>query len=113
VKHRNNSSPQNSSSQKLLHIDCARLYRDGVGAEGITTAEMEELAPELRRIHQIVVAQSRGGENAEFASLNLHAIMTDTLAPIEAMAAQIRRFEDVIVIGIGGSSLGARLCITP
>jgi glucose-6-phosphate isomerase len=108
VKHRNNSSPQNSSSQKLLHIDSARLCRDGVGAEGITTAELEELAPELRRIHQIVVAQSRGGEDAEFASLNLHAIMTDSLASIEAMATQIRRFKDVIVIGIGGSSLGAK-----
>jgi glucose-6-phosphate isomerase len=108
VNHRNNSSPQNTSSQKPLHIDSARLYRDGVGAEGITTAEMEELAPELRRIHQIVVAQSRGGEDAEFASLNLHAIMADSLASIEAMAAQIRRFEDVVVIGIGGSSLGAK-----
>ena len=108
MKHRNNSSPQNSSSLKLLQIDSARLYRDGVGAEGITTAEMEELAPELRRIHQIVVAQSRGGEDAEFASLNLHAIMTDSLASIETMATQIRRFKDVIVIGIGGSSLGAK-----
>lgn len=108
MNHRNNSSPQNTSSQKLLHIDSARLYRDGVGAEGITTAEMEELAPELRRIHRIVVAQSRGGVDAEFACLNLHAVMPDSLASIEAMAAQIRRFEDVVVIGIGGSSLGAK-----
>ncbi|MEK7716968.1 MAG: hypothetical protein AAB322_04355, partial [Pseudomonadota bacterium] len=108
MNHRNNSSPQNTSSQKLLHIDSARLYRDGVGAEGITTAEMEELAPELRRIHQIVVAQSRGGLDAEFACLNLHAVMPDSLASIEAMAMQIRRFEDVVVIGIGGSSLGAK-----
>jgi glucose-6-phosphate isomerase len=108
VNHRNNSSPQNPSSQKLLHLDSARLYRDGVGAEGVTTAEMEELAPELRRIHQIVVAQSRGGADAEFASLNLHSIMPDSLASIEAMAAQLRHFEDVVVIGIGGSSLGAK-----
>ena len=108
MNHRNNSSPQNTSSQKLLHIDSARLYRDGVGAEGITTAEMEELAPELRRIHQFVVAQSRGGLDAEFACLNLHAVMPDSLASIEAMAMQIRRFEDVVVIGIGGSSLGAK-----
>ncbi len=108
MNHRNNSSPQNTSSQKLLQIDSARLYRDGVGKEGITTAEMEELAPELRRIHRIVVAQSRGGADAEFACLNLHAVMSDSLASIEAMAVQIRRFEDVAVIGIGGSSLGAK-----
>lgn len=108
MNHQNNSSPQNTSSQKLLHIDSARLYRDRVGAEGITVAEIEELAPELRRIHQVLMAQSRGGVDAEFASLNLHAVMTESLASIETMAAQIRRFEDVVVIGIGGSSLGAK-----
>ncbi len=102
------SSAPNASSRKLLQIDTARLYRDGVGAEGVTTNELDELAPELRRIHQTVLEKSRGGIDAEFASLNLHAVMPDSLASIEAMAAQLRRFEDVIVIGIGGSSLGAK-----
>ena len=108
MNHPNYSTPQNTSTPKLLHIDCAHLYRAGVGAEGITTTELEELAPELRRIHQVVVSQSRGGADAEFASLNLHVVMSDALASIENQAAQIRRFEDVVVIGIGGSSLGAK-----
>jgi glucose-6-phosphate isomerase len=102
------SSAASASSRKLVQIDTARLYRDNIGAEGITTAELDGLAPELRRIHQTVMAQSRGGLDAEFACLDLHATMPDSLAPIEAMAAQIRQFEDVIVIGIGGSSLGAK-----
>lgn len=108
MNHRNNTSQQNTSTPKLLHIDCERLYRAGVGAEGITTTEMEELAPELRRTHQMVVSRLRGGADAEFASLNLHDIMPDALISIEAMAAQIRRSDDVVVIGIGGSSLGAK-----
>ncbi len=102
------SSAASASSRKLVQIDTARLYRDSIGAEGVTTAELDGLVPELRRIHQTVMAQSRGGVDAEFASLNLHAVMPDSLASIEAMAAQIRPFEDVIVIGIGGSSLGAK-----
>ncbi|MBI3778487.1 MAG: hypothetical protein HY274_06200, partial [Gammaproteobacteria bacterium] len=91
-----------------MQIDTARLYRNDIGAEGIAATELDELAPELRRVHQTVVAKSRGGIDAEFASLNLHVVMPDSLASIEAMAAQIRRFEDVAVIGIGGSSLGAK-----
>ena len=102
------SSAASASARKLVQIDTARLYRDSIGAEGVTTAELDGLAPELRRVHQTVMAQSRGGVDAEFASLNLHTVMPDSLASLEAMAAAIRHFEDVVVIGIGGSSLGAK-----
>ena len=102
------SSASDTSLRKPLQIDTARLYRDGIGAEGIAATELDELAAELKRVHQTVVAQSRGGVDAEFASLNLHAVMPGSLASIETMAAPLRRFEDVVVIGIGGSSLGAK-----
>ena len=99
---------RNNSSQKLLHIDTRRLYRDSVGAEGVATAEIDALVPELKRIHQTLIKKSAGGLDAEYACLNLHATMPDSLPQIEAMAEQIRRFPDVAVIGIGGSSLGAK-----
>ena len=99
---------RNTSSPPLLRIDTTRLYRDGVGAEGVAKEELAALTPELRRIHQTLTAKSKGGLNAEFASLNLHDAMPPSLPQIEAMAEQIRRFEDVAVIGIGGSSLGAK-----
>lgn len=99
---------RNNSSQKLLHIDTRRLYRKGVGAEGVTATEIDALAPELKRLHQTLTKKSAGGLDAEYACINLHATMPDSLPPIEAMAAQIRRFPDVAVIGIGGSSLGAK-----
>ena len=102
------SSASSASSRKLLQIDISRLYSDGIGAEGITITERNDLAAELRRIHQLVAQRSRGGMEAEYASLNLHAVMPDSLASIEAMAAQLRHFEHVVVIGIGGSSLGAK-----
>lgn len=103
-----NQPVQNTSPTALLHVDTSRLYRDGIGAEGIAKTEIEALAPELKRIHRTLTEKSQGGEDAEFACLNLHTLMPESLPQIEAMAGQIRRFEDVAVIGIGGSSLGAK-----
>lgn len=108
VSHSKNSPAGLTTSSPLLHIDTARLYREGVGAEGIDKTEIEALAPELRRMHQAVFDKSEGGLNAEFACLGLHDSMPESLPPIEAAAEQLRRFKDVAIIGIGGSSLGAK-----
>ncbi len=97
-----------TSSQKLLHIDTGRLYRQGVGAEGVAPPELDALAPELKRVHRELEKKSAGGLEAEFACLNLHTGMQSSLAQIETLAEQVRHFEDVAVIGIGGSSLGAK-----
>ena len=108
VQRSKNSPVSSAASSPLLHINPARLYRDNIGAEGVDKAEIEALAPELRRIHQAVIDKSAGGLNAEFACLSLHDNMPGSLPQIEAAAEQLHRFEDVAVIGIGGSSLGAK-----
>ncbi|GAB4514838.1 MAG: glucose-6-phosphate isomerase [Sulfuricaulis sp.] len=108
AQHSKNSPASPAASSPLLHINTARLYRDGIGAEGIDKAEIKALALELQRVHQVVVNKSTGGLNAEFACLNLHDSMPELLPPIEAAAEQLQRFEDIAVIGIGGSSLGAK-----
>ncbi|MHB8535165.1 MAG: hypothetical protein ACYDBW_06955 [Sulfuricaulis sp.] len=99
---------RNTSPEKLLHIDTARLYQKGVGAEGIAPSMLDALTPELKRIHRELANKSTGGLEAEFACLNLHTAMPAAFAQIESMAHAIREFEDVAVIGIGGSSLGAK-----
>ncbi len=108
MPHSKNSTTGLTTSSPLLHIDTTRLYRDGIGAEGVDRTEVEALAPELRRVHQAVIDKSAGGLNAEFACLTLHDSMPESLPQIEAAAEQLRHFEDVAVIGIGGSSLGAK-----
>src|SRR3989344_4018322 len=100
-----------SSSASLLRLDTALLYRDGVGAEGIDPEDLERLAPELRRAHQALVAGSADGLEAEYACLTLHDSMPGSLPAIEAAAEQLRRFENIAVIGIGGSSLGAKAAL--
>ena len=89
-------------------IDTARLYQKGVGAEGVAPPELDALTPELKRIHRELTRKSEGILDAEFACLNLHAGMQETLPQIQSMAERIGHFEDVAVIGIGGSSLGAK-----
>ncbi len=99
---------KDASSRKLLHIDTTRLYQKGVGAEGVAPPDLDTLTPELKRVHRELTKKSEGGLDAEYACLNLHAGMPPSLPQIEAMAEPLRRFEDIAVIGIGGSSLGAK-----
>lgn len=103
-----NSMAQHTAANKLLHIDTQHLYQAGVGEEGITTAEMNALASELRQVHQSLVKKSAAGLDAEYACLNLHTGMQSLLPSIQSMAENIRHFHDVAIIGIGGSSLGAK-----
>ena len=108
MSHGKNSFSNPASSLPLLHIDTTRLYRDGIGVEGVDQTEIDSLAPELRRIHQTLTDKSAVGLDAEFACLSLHNTMPESLPPIEAAAESLRRFKEIAVIGIGGSSLGAK-----
>lgn len=103
------NSPANiASASSRLHIDTSRLYRDGVGVEGVERSEIDALLPQLRSVHRTLTEGSTGGLEAEYACLTLHDTMPEFLGQIEAMAEQIGRFENIAVIGIGGSSLGAK-----
>lgn len=106
--HNTSTAARRQAPGVLLRIETANMYQDRAGAESIAAADMQALAPELKRAHQTVVKKSQGGLDAEFACLNLHAGMTDQLPQIETMAQTIHGFRDIAVIGIGGSSLGAK-----
>jgi glucose-6-phosphate isomerase len=91
----------------LLRLDTRFLYADAVGAEGVTSSEIQTLLPELQRVHALATERARGGLEAEYASLNLHSGMEPSITSIESEAERLRRFNDLLVIGIGGSNLGA------
>jgi glucose-6-phosphate isomerase len=84
------------------------MYSDRVGAEGVSPDEVAALASELRRVHEATMARSEGEVGAEYASLALHRHMPASLDEIEAAAQALQGFADVLLIGIGGSSLGAK-----
>lgn len=100
------STNKNIQSNMGLEIDTANMYRERVGADGVKRQDLASL--DLRRVHEQVARDSEGGLQARFASINLHKLMRSLLGDIEAMAEDIARYADTVVIGIGGSSLGAK-----
>lgn len=99
-------STNHSTADALLRIDTRHAYADVV-AEGIQRAELQAHAAQLEDAHKLLVERQRGGLEAEYASLNLHEAMEDSLPAIEAEVQHLRSFREIIVIGIGGSNLGA------
>lgn len=87
-----------------LRIDTTNLMADAVGEEhGVTAADEAWLAEECTRVHaELEAARASGG--LEFFELPHRE---ESIAEVEALAAERRgRFQDVVVLGIGGSALG-------
>ncbi len=100
------TSTHHPSGGELLRIDTANAYIPNV-AEGIERDDVQQIAAELTRAHETLVARQRGGLDAEYACLGLHDTMPESLPEIDTEAQRLRTFKDIIVIGIGGSNLGA------
>src|SRR4030066_12562 len=94
-------------TQQLV-IDPANFYRQGGGREGIGRAELAAQNGEIEQAQRRVQDGSRAGLDAEYAALNLAHEMPAQLPQILEMASDLRQHQDVLVIGIGGSSLGAK-----
>ena len=94
----------------LLAIDTGNLYRAGVGQEGVDTSEVATLQKRLADIHSRINADGQGLV-AEFACLHLGAAMQPEIAEILRAASALRHYRHIVLIGIGGSSLGTKaLC---
>src|ERR1051325_4689624 len=102
----NTALPASSRNETLL-IETRSAYEDAIGKEGVARSDFETLAPELERVQARVTERRRGGLDADYACLNLHEMDGAAIADIESQATRLRQFADLIVIGIGGSNLGA------
>lgn len=91
-----------------INIDTANLYADRVGPEGVTQQDLASVAQVCTQAHDRLVAGSANGLEAEYAALNLAGEMQALLPSVHETAATLRSFDDVVVIGIGGSSLGSK-----
>ncbi|MBI2346772.1 MAG: hypothetical protein HYV03_07850 [Deltaproteobacteria bacterium] len=89
-----------------LSVDIAGVMAKSIGAEhGITADEWTSCTRRLVKVHAALLARWDRGELG-FAQLPFDATLTDQVL---AVAAQVRyRFQNLVVLGIGGSSLGAR-----
>lgn len=96
-----------SNTKSLLRIDTTNMYSDATGDSGVARAEMRSIAATAERTHVLVAERRRGGLDAEYGCLNLHEAMSATLTEIKTEADKLSQFQDVLVLGIGGSNLGA------
>ncbi|MDA8362002.1 MAG: glucose-6-phosphate isomerase [Gammaproteobacteria bacterium] len=92
-----------------LAIRTDNMYSDAVGDQGISPTRMDALAPQLKAVHTRVVDDLAQGLAGTYGCLSLSATMLPELERIHATAAAIRATcRDLVVVGIGGSSLGTK-----
>lgn len=95
----------------MIDIETGNLRAEHVGDHGIHADEFKALETTCSRIHEQVWPDRTPSLDSEFACLDLGTTMRPWLDEIHKVAAALRRFDDVIVIGIGGSSLGAKAVV--
>jgi len=102
-KNTRTSETQSAANTSALRLDTANMSTDA----GVSRAELRSVADAAQRAHARVAENTHGGLDAEYGCLNLPQAMPALLADITAEAEKLRRFSDVIILGIGGSNLGA------
>ncbi len=88
-----------------LTYDYTFMMADTVGEHGATEAELAALVPTLEKIHQDILYQKDNNQlgftRLPYDSLNIQQV--------QQLANEVRRdFATLVVLGIGGSDLGAR-----
>jgi glucose-6-phosphate isomerase len=95
-------------ASNLLHLDIDNMWIGQAGLPGLTPNEVTNLRPRLEDIHQAVVRGMDEGLGGTYACLNLHREIPKELPAIEKAAKALSQYRDIIVVGIGGSSLGSK-----
>lgn len=86
----------------LIELDYNNLMADKVGRHGLTDADLERFRPALSTCLERLVAERGRGERP-FLDMP-----RQDLAPLMAFAREREgRYDDLLLLGIGGSSLGA------
>jgi glucose-6-phosphate isomerase len=95
----------NTSSDEQFLYDYTFMMADSVGEHGATEQELAELQPRLEQIQQDFLAAKDNNELG-FAMLPFDDGM---VTKVQQLAKQVRQeFSTLVVLGIGGSDLGAR-----
>jgi glucose-6-phosphate isomerase len=87
-----------------VRVDVNGLLAQTVGADGVTADELEALAPELDRVRRELAERRAAGD---LAVADLPYRRADLQRILRAAAGVRDRFDTLVVVGIGGSALGA------
>lgn len=101
------TAPKKSvAKEKFLEFDYNFIMSEAVGPEaGLTGADFDSLRAPLAQAHQALAAAREAGQ-LPFMDL---PFKTELLKPFRKMGEDLRKkFENLVVLGIGGSALGSR-----
>jgi glucose-6-phosphate isomerase len=87
-----------------VRVDLNGLLAGAVGVEGLAPDALEALAPELDRVRRALSERRAAGE---LAVADLPYRRADVLRIVRTAAEARDRFDTLVVLGIGGSALGA------
>ncbi|MEO8606011.1 MAG: glucose-6-phosphate isomerase [bacterium] len=88
-----------------VRLDASGMLSEAVGADGLTRADLEALAPRAAEAARALAAKRAAGELPMFDLAQEPA----ALSRISALAREVREEIDaLVVLGIGGSALGSR-----
>jgi len=91
-----------------MKIDFNNMLERTIGAHGITGAEMERLAKQIPQVHE--------GMNRKKAAMAWRALPYNQDAVVADIVEEAKRinskFDSFVVLGIGGSALGAKALFT-
>lgn len=96
---------------KDIRIDISRAKSSAVGEEhGISPGELRAIEPKVLEAHQVLQKER---EEGRYGFWNLHKD-TAALESVKESAARFlrMRYDNFVVLGIGGSALGARALVT-
>jgi glucose-6-phosphate isomerase len=88
-----------------VRLDLNGLLATAVGVDGLAPEDLAGLEPALERAREELATRRTGGE---LAFADLPSRHDDVRAVLEAAAAVRGQFDTLVVLGIGGSALGAR-----
>lgn len=97
-----------TSTSGRLTLDLNLASDAQVGAAGIKRAELEKLSPKVKAVHDALVSQRRAGR---IAFMDLPFDQGAAQAAID-LGRELAAYENLLVLGIGGSSLGAKALFT-
>jgi len=91
-----------------VRLDLNGLLATAVGADGLAADDVAGLEPELARVRDELAAKRAAGE---LVAADLPHRRDEARRVLDAAAAMQDRFDTLVVLGIGGSALGARALV--
>ena len=94
-----------TASGSRLTIDYRNVMDEAIGSEhGLSAAEIASLAPDVAAAHERIWSEHAAGEQ-KWLDLPDNSVLADEISAYAAEVAE--QYDDYLLVGIGGSSLGA------